>query len=281
VSRLLQLKQWVTVSEAAHYLTKAINESVSESDIYRFALERQLELSIRFPNKQPAKKVTKFVNFWDDFTFDQFLWASQLDSCECAIFENIDYPENLIGVYQLPLIGAERIEIEQAYSDLQQPFDVLSPPGIRTEEKNDLGTFVKNVDGVLYCLVERTEFELVDDECQELNPYGSENEIVTRYPAQNYLPLDGTLVVLTKELTRFIQSATAPIEMQQEKTLTTKERKSLHLIIAALIELAEYDMEHPYTAAKEIMYKIKESSHITENTVATHLKAAIETASNP
>ena len=65
-----------------------------------------------------------------------------------------------------------------------------------------------------------------------------------------------------------------------DKFLTTKERKSLHLIIAALIELAEYNIEQPYVAAKDIMYKIKESSHISENTVASHLKAAKKTASH-
>ena len=58
-----------------------------------------------------------------------------------------------------------------------------------------------------------------------------------------------------------------------EKPLGAVERKKLHLIIMALVELADLSGEKLFVIAKNIGYKTK----VSENTIAKHVKAAQET----
>jgi hypothetical protein len=58
-----------------------------------------------------------------------------------------------------------------------------------------------------------------------------------------------------------------------EKPFGAVERKSLHLMIVALVELAELNNEKDYTIASNISCKVK----LVENTVVKYLRAAYET----
>lgn len=46
---LWKLREWLTISEAAQYLSSAINQEVSEADILRLGLDAQLKLSVNLP----------------------------------------------------------------------------------------------------------------------------------------------------------------------------------------------------------------------------------------
>jgi hypothetical protein len=50
VSKLLRLKEWVTISDAARYLSESLSEPVSEADLFKWALDERLVLSIYLPN---------------------------------------------------------------------------------------------------------------------------------------------------------------------------------------------------------------------------------------
>lgn len=50
MSRLFHLKEWVSVADAAQYLSISLGESVSEPDILRLALDGHLTLSVYLPN---------------------------------------------------------------------------------------------------------------------------------------------------------------------------------------------------------------------------------------
>lgn len=63
--------------------------------------------------------------------------------------------------------------------------------------------------------------------------------------------------------------------------LNKRERASLHLIIAALANLANVDLAHPYKAANQVlsaMGKLPASPALTSNCVGDHLKRASATA---
>lgn len=62
-SRLFQLKDWLTIPEAAKYLSIMFGEKVEESDVLHLALDRHLKLSANFVNHTYAKRGEKFLSF--------------------------------------------------------------------------------------------------------------------------------------------------------------------------------------------------------------------------
>ncbi|NTW88717.1 MAG: hypothetical protein HGB26_06250, partial [Desulfobulbaceae bacterium] len=61
-NKLFKLKEWVTVPEAARKLSLTFDEEVTEADLYRFALEGHLKLSVNFskPTKARCGKVIPY-----------------------------------------------------------------------------------------------------------------------------------------------------------------------------------------------------------------------------
>lgn len=55
MSKLFKLKKWLSVADAAQYLTIAFGEEVTEADMLRFALDGHLQLSVNFVNHAKAK----------------------------------------------------------------------------------------------------------------------------------------------------------------------------------------------------------------------------------
>src|SRR5690349_8789374 len=56
MSKLLKLKEWLTVPDAAQHLSILFEEGVSEADVLRFALDGHLRLSSYFVNHTTAKR---------------------------------------------------------------------------------------------------------------------------------------------------------------------------------------------------------------------------------
>ena len=53
-SKLLNLREWLTVPDAARHLSNVFEEEVSEADILRLALDEHLKLSVYFVNHAHA-----------------------------------------------------------------------------------------------------------------------------------------------------------------------------------------------------------------------------------
>ena len=276
MGKITNLKQWLTISEAIDYISEATGESVKEVDLYHLALDGKLTLSVKFTEPQKAQEVTKLVDFFQDTTdlsdVDNLLTChiNHPDGYDFVIIKDVPFTKTLVDIYDLPLYGNEKAKIEYMQDKLL--FDGDLP---FFAANSYLGTFVKSLDGTLFCLVEETEFEIVEGKCVPLNPYGTENPTVTKYTPINYFPCGSLFVIRLKEVERFVNSILDT--GRKEKSIGSKERKSLHLIVAALVELAELDIEKPYQAATDILCKIKESNYMSENTIVSHLKAAKET----
>ena len=74
MSKLLKLKDWLTLDDAAKQLTIMFGEPVSKADILRLALDGVLILSINFVNGAKARcgplvsgEQTKYLDFPIDF----------------------------------------------------------------------------------------------------------------------------------------------------------------------------------------------------------------------
>lgn len=96
-TKLFQLKEWLTIRDAARQLTSMLNEDVSEADIYQLALDGNLIISAYLPNGADAKK-GRLVQYeevkWREFP--------QLDDCE--YIKGLDGKINIVHKKTKPLI---------------------------------------------------------------------------------------------------------------------------------------------------------------------------------
>jgi len=136
LSRLFKLKEWLTLSEAARHLSVICGEEVSDADILRLALDGHLKLSVNFINHAYAR--CGHVVGIEDVEWGEFpvLLAKGLRNIpdedkgkpvpyikslriRDELFLNFSEKVTVIdGVWDLPMIGGERLDIEHKYQGL-------------------------------------------------------------------------------------------------------------------------------------------------------------------
>jgi hypothetical protein len=246
VKKLFNLKQWLTVPDAARHLSILLGEDLSEADVLQLALDGQLTLSVHFVNGargrcgsvvdlEDAKRTVREENpdDWTQLTGsppDKVFWHS-LDGLSLGdgrVLEYVRETELLDGVWDLTMLGHERFEIGQRYQFLTKGPEIdmsvqdgpLDHPIVSRED----GTF-----------------------CQIHEPH---------FPAKHYfpadaLPADSVLVVRTSALNDLEARLSEP-DQSIGRSLETKERATLLVIIAALAKLAKIDITRPTKAGDTI-----------------------------
>jgi hypothetical protein len=316
MKKLLNLKKWLTVADAARHLGILFGEDVSEADVLRLALDGHLTLSVYFVNgargrcgpavRAEDSKCTipeenlddgtllivrpsdhEIKVFWyspDDPRVDSRLredapeagrhddgwthltgspWEHEGDGepkvlsyslhglplGDGRVLECARATARLDGVWDLTMLGHERLEIEQRYQFLTEGPEVdmsfqdspLDHPIVSRED----GTF-----------------------CQLHEPRDASKYY---YPAGG-LPADSVLVVRTSALHDFEARISAP-DQRTEKPLERRERTTLLVMIAALAELAKIDVAKPSGAAVAIESQtVRMGARVAARTIENHLK---------
>jgi hypothetical protein len=254
LSKLFKLKQWLTLPEAAKHLSGICGEEVTIADILRLALDGHLTLSVNFVNHAKAKPGQ--VIGPEDVVWQEFppLFKSDdipeipvmiPDSLYIGNESYIKFQDKVVsiqGVWDLPMIGNERIDIEYQYQALTN--------GPAVELIGLDGAFVKRHAGEIYQLqesfgdhygyeaAEKAQFnKFISLKFSKGNNKRKENLLILRkekleklkkiknewnnygryYPAGG-LPEDCALVVRTHALREFEQL----IDNATEKNTTTK-----------------------------------------------------------
>ncbi len=270
MSKLFKLKAWLTLDEAVNHISTVLGESATEADLFRFALDGHLTLSVNFVNHAKARK-GKWVN-----TSDVQFYLIENDPLSGEKLENpISVPlnhellvsednwialekpvESISGVWDLAMVGAESLDIEHLYQQ--------STSGLEVTLVAIDGAFVKKGDVICQLqtdyddnefqtgssaqkkVLERNiiEAKLSDEEANKIRnkyqedrkKYLEKRENTPRenlfYPSGGLGEHDYVLVIRTEEITRFIQSLEDSPAI--EKPLTSKERNSLLILIGAL-----------------------------------------------
>ncbi len=299
MDKLFNLKEWLTVADTAQHLSIVFGEEVTEADVLRLALDGRLKLSVNFVNHALGQP-TKFVP-WNE-------WADQIDiergMAELFGIQFKRTPEHeemkvprgenrvvtLTGVWDLPLIGAENLDIEHQYQRL------TGGPAITLE--NFDGTFVEGHGGIMCRIMEsfdnnpyqtgsNAQLERIKERIANENIGEKEAEILlTRhkenrkiylenreskprwrdfYPSGG-LPSDAVLVVRTDALREFEQAINGPSE-KREKPLATIERNSLLTIIAALCDKDAIIHQERGAAARIAALTDEIGANVSEDTV--------------
>jgi len=136
VSKLFKLKEWLTLPEAAKHLTGVCNEEITEADILRLALDRHLRLSVYFVNKayvRPGQVVGYEDVKWGEFPAEMTVNMKKLPveargkplpyirSLQINDDKYLNLEEKVVvieGVWDLPMIGNEQLDIEHQYQQL-------------------------------------------------------------------------------------------------------------------------------------------------------------------
>lgn len=328
MSKLFKLKEWLTVPDAARHLSIAFGESVSEADVLQLALDGHLKLSVNFVNLAKASKGTivhySHADLDAAFAADEFPKELQLGELPPELepkFRGIgdelrdrsmlhvlnkqfgddgylifaDEVETIGGVWDLPLIGGERLAVEHKCQSL------TNGPAITLESLE--GAFVETSDGRIWELKEslennkyqrgsRAELEewkrfIVENNVGEVEAAAllkSYDENRKKFIAnqksgpasKNYypagaLPEDSFLVVRTEALRQFEQSINDE-SSNVEKLMTTTERNTLLIIIAALCRHLKIDYEERGAASQISRMTEVIAAPVTDDTIRKVLK---------
>jgi hypothetical protein len=261
VKRLFNFKQWLTVPEAARHLSILLGEDLSEADILRLALDRQLTLSIHFVNHvicrigllvETTETALELDHFDSGQTETYFIVEAAADGQK---IKRIDWSQENIsftGVWDLSILGCER-ELEQRYRAL------TNNPAIQAPQSG---------------AVERPILR---------GPDGSYYQIIEGFSGPQALPEDSIFVVRTSAL-RDLEARISEPEERAEKPLGERERRTLLVIIAALAKMADIDVTKPSKAAVAIESQtIDMGARISTRAMEDHLKripSALEALKN-
>ena len=279
-TRLKKLRAWLTISETANYLTLVFAEVVTEADVLRLGLDGQLKLSVQFVNQAYAKRYCPPTE--EDMRAVREHMERRIAEVAAARAAGLPIPPSTkrvltpeqraqreengrvftldqAEIYDLPMIGGERLEVEHAFQQMTG--------GPEVTLINIDGPFVDTEDGTRLQIQERFDKERLKE------PYYSPSNF---YPADG-LPDGHVLVVRTSVLLDFYQrvlgdSVDARLD-PLDKPLEERERATLLTIIGALASHANLDTSKPSKAAQIIEGLTQDvGARVAARTIENHLK---------
>lgn len=256
VRKLLKLKEWVSVADAAQHLTTVSGEEVTEADLLQLALTGHLTISVYFVTEvmgqrcvvlpaldkienvriteEMRSKLTAPPNKKEPLEADPYAaYRTQIqltvDKTHYIISPDVIQNPTLIkGVWDLAMIGGETDYVRNKY---------MTKIGKRK--------ITPSLDDLLITNQEKSEFYSL------LRLEHVENKGLCHVAAAR-MPKDILLAVRTTALLRF-QERLLPDNRQPkdtEKPLHPSERRSVGQIIAVLAAMGELNICNPYSAAE-------------------------------
>ncbi|MCQ4278347.1 hypothetical protein NA643_04555 [Pseudomonas stutzeri] len=306
MSKLLKLKKWLTIKDAAKRLSISAGEKVTEADVLRFALDGHLKLSVYFVNHAVARR-GEIVPFEDtNWTLIpqlfntpgvvflesepeapaitaprqlQKLWQENPKSADLGLTplmtslaaghdQYINLEEDIFhirgDVWDLPLIGNERLDVEHAYQQKTKgPAVTLQGiDGAFVRDETYIYQLQDSYEDNPYLAGTRASFKWLTqlfhgdekqrDEAKELLQKHDEDrkeflEGESRYYPAGGLPDGSVLIVRTSSL-RELEEKLLADDAQPEKPAEqagAETKPSYFLAIAALLELLKAPVERP------------------------------------
>jgi hypothetical protein len=161
MKKLLKLKEWLTLPDAAKHLSIIFDEDVSEADVLRLALDGQLQLSVYFVNQAAARrgkmvplseaKKTPGIPLGLDgkpFESDEVIRGLRIFYKDPDGHEEekvVQFDEEIVfidGIWDLPMQGNGRLDVEHKYQMLAT--------GVKVTDVNLDGTYLWGLDGELW-----------------------------------------------------------------------------------------------------------------------------------
>lgn len=278
MSKLFKLKNWLTLADAAKYLTSVFEEEVTEADVLQLTLDGHLRLSVYFHREACAERYNKIsldkYNLFEDvntLTYECHAQNNENALIE-ATYENIDGEPftakyrcvvgnceawqqtgeyiNVIGMWDLPLLFNEAALIKNIYYASINHYSIPKPDGY-------YGISIADSDGCIFGLSERI--------CDS-----ARGHLKYHTPA-NDLPEDSIFVIRTATLREFEQSVNDTPAVT-EKPIITTERNSLLTVIAALCDYSAIKHQERGAAAQLVNMTQEIGAAVSDDTIRKILK---------
>ncbi len=164
MSKLFNLKEWLTLDDAARHLSIVFGEEIVRADVLRLALDGHLQISVNFVNHTkarsgkivgydetvwgefPAEMAAAIPNFPDSEKGKPLPYMKSLNIDDKRFINLEEKIVTLRGVWDLPMIGGEQLDIEHQYQML------TGGPSVTLETLD--GAFVERSDGTICQLQE-------------------------------------------------------------------------------------------------------------------------------
>ena len=245
MSKILKLKQWVTIPEAFNHIAPIFDNEIELSDIYRFILDGHLTLSVNFVNGAYGRK-GEFVPLDEWLNNEKYCRLLELpdgQSFMSMIGENLGeiafVPhqnkriDTVSGIWDLIIVGNGQLEIEHIYYEMVA--------GVASELINLSGTYFKQ---------ENDGFELYEPFYKDEKTYNEKRKIPKElgikvkvnekkfdyfgidnwYPSPT-IPNNAIHCIKTSELERFIKAqkeqADTPEQPKRPTSIVEQHRNNL------------------------------------------------------
>lgn len=251
MSKLFNLKEWLTVADAAKHLSVVFGEEVTEVDVLRLAVEGRLQLSVYLPHYATAKPahlmpIPEELKLLPGVT----LFGDQI------VCVRSDEVTQIIGLLDLPMVGSELSEIEDRCCSLLNGKVVEPSLGHHVIVQDANGLY--ELQGMLAGPID-FGFEESDGPGDEQRKFADK----AFYPIGG-LPADSILAVRTNALRAFEQSINGSLS---EKAMASSERNSLLTIIAALCDYSAIKHQERGTASRIARMTEEIGAPVSDDTV--------------
>ncbi len=243
----------------------------------RFALDGHLTLSVEFVNRATAQcgktipladaEIEEIPNLTGDGVVQLIKGGISLGGDR--VFSYSEEIKQLAGVWDLAMVGSERIDVEDKYQFLTggPPVDLISLDGPFVHARN--GTWARIVE---YSSKDKLSFS-------QNKLYNPRNNPDNYYPASR-LPSDAVLIVRTSALQQ-LEALISEAEPTIERPVARRERSTLLVIIAALAKLARIDVSKASSAATSIESQtVLMGTRVAARTIENHLRHIAEALEN-
>jgi hypothetical protein len=317
LKKLFTLKKWLTLQEAARHLAIVFGEEVCEADVLRLALDGHLKLSVNFVNHARAFKGN--VVPIEEAEYEEFPWEffpkipipDEHKGKPIRVMKGINLDGkrvlnlgkdvmSLDGVYDLAMLGNERIDVEHQYQML------TNGPSVTLQGLD--GAFVIGDANTMYQIIEsydENEYQagsighlreleqeillkkIKPEKAKELLAKHKEDRKAflakanerrdagcdsSNYHPAGGLPDDSVMVVRTDALREFEQTINED-SVSADKPLNTNERNTLLTIIAALCDYSAIDPKARGSATQIASMTAELGAPVTDETI---LKALVK-----
>lgn len=299
--KIINLKKFLTLAEAAKYLSTTCGEEVSEADVLGLVLDRRFALSVNFINPVYVRWGEVVARNFEDsknnkINFKEWKNKARVDSTHDLQLEN--KASRVIGIFDL----FKHLEGELRIRKLQREF--LGGPQLK--RRNGGSVLIQSRDGMVAELQasfdddpniigsrashQKIEHEIVSkgiDDCfakylmkasrEARQPFRDKYADMDMFYSASELPTDCVLGVRTEAIKNFELSLNQN-PVTKDRPLIKSERDSLLVIIAAICKEAKLDYKkHAKTARLILSITAEMGVQIGESTIEGHLKKIPET----
>lgn len=252
MSKLLRLKRWVTLDEAARRITAICEETVTEADVLQLALEGHIKLAVHLINGACARACQKvdvskieydqIPSFNGRASFD-FPKNGRVFTLSNGLAYQVSKEIHPLGegVWDLPLFGSERQSIEKQFQCL------VGGPSVSSVVLDSV--FVASTNGELFEIQSHASDFRGPAQTDVKSPWLDPGNF---HPAGG-LPEDSSIVVRANAIEEFESAMRdADSDKAEEKPLGPREKNTLLKLIWILCSSQKIDAKQPYKAAEII-----------------------------